>query len=778
MEDFEKLGEFYLGRETAGDKNLLLYNSKHLTTHGIIVGMTGSGKTGLALAMMEEAAIDGVPAILIDPKGDLANILLQFPDLQPADFRPWIDAGEAARAGISPDELAAKTARQWRDGLAKWGQDGDRIRMLSRSADFAVYTPGDTTGRPLQILSSFAAPEGADELTLRDSILNSVSSLLGLVGITADPVQSREHILLSAIFYKAWKEGRDLSLEQVISEVATPPFAKIGVFDLESFFASKDRMKLALSLNSLLASPSFAAWREGEPLDIGRLLHAANGRPRISVLSIAHLSDAERMFFVTSLLNATIAWMRRQTGTGSLRALLYMDEIFGYFPPNSNPPSKSPMLTLLKQARAFGLGILLSTQNPVDLDYKGLSNCGTWFIGRLQTDRDKQRVLDGLEGVAAEGGKGFDRAGIDKLLSGLGKRVFLMRDANDDQPKIFETRWVMSYMCGPMSVAQIKSLMKAPSTAPAMPSPFPPLDGADSPAFSSPAFASPAFPPMGANDVPASVSSPVPAQPQPAAPEKAQSVAATVRLHFVNAKTNTDLWQTRNLLAPLSPDGWPRWEAAEELDSPAAKATLGSVISDKQVQAWGKALASHIYQDCTLEMWRDPVAKICSAPGESEGDFRVRAAQFHRERRDAEIEKLTAAYKVKLDRAADAKRQADDKVDREKAQKREKQLSTGFSLGATILGALLGRGKGMIGTVSRASTTARRASTISKESQDVAAAEEAARIKTERYEALQTEFRQALDDLKSPTAPQDIRLEEIVARPRKTDILVERIYLA
>ena len=401
-QDFEKLGAFYLGRQadengkTSDLSPLLMYNSKHLTTHAMIVGMTGSGKTGLALSMMEEAAIDGVPAILIDPKGDLTNLLLQFPDLSPADFRPWVDPAEAQRAGLTVDAFAEKTAAQWRDGLAKWGQDGDRIRRLAASADFAVYTPGDTTGRPLQILRSFDAPAGADEITLRDSIINNVSSLLGLIGIQADPVQSREHILLSAIFYSQWKQGQGLPLEQLINYVATPPFAKIGVFDVESFYPSKDRMKLAMQLNSLLASPSFAAWREGDPLDIGRLLHTEDGRPRISILSISHLSDAERMFFVTAVLNATVAWMRRQTGTGSLRALLYMDEIFGYFPPSANPPSKPPMLTLLKQARAFGLGIVLSTQNPVDLDYKGLSNCGTWFIGRLQTERDKMRILDGL----------------------------------------------------------------------------------------------------------------------------------------------------------------------------------------------------------------------------------------------------------------------------------------------------------------------------------------------------------------------------------------------
>src|SRR5690554_2551364 len=412
MQDFEKLGVFYLGKEydtAAGalKDDLILYDAKDLTTHAMMVGMTGSGKTGLALALLEEAAIDGIPSILIDPKGDLGNILLQFPDLQPADFRPWIDEAEAARKGMDPEALAAKTAESWRNGLASWGQDSDRIRRLREAVDMAVYTPGNSTGRPLQILRSFSAPSAAvaqDTTALGERIMSAVSGLLSLLGIDADPVQSREHILLSNIFNNAWREGRSLDIAAIIQEIQKPSFDKIGVFDLESYYPSKDRFKLAMSLNNLLASPGFSAWLEGEPLDVQRLFYTPEGKPRVSVLYIAHLSDAERMFFVTVLLNEVVAWMRAQTGTRRLRAVLYMDEIFGYFPPSANPPSKLPMLTLLKQARAFGLGVVLSTQNPVDLDYKGLSNCGTWFIGRLQTERDKMRVIEGLESAAGAAG--------------------------------------------------------------------------------------------------------------------------------------------------------------------------------------------------------------------------------------------------------------------------------------------------------------------------------------------------------------------------------------
>ncbi|HLP15391.1 MAG TPA: helicase HerA-like domain-containing protein, partial [Bacteroidota bacterium] len=467
MQNYEKLGAFYLGKEfdsasRAVTDNILLYDAKDLTTHGVIVGMTGSGKTGLAISLIEEAAIDGIPVIAIDPKGDLGNLLLGFPNLNAADFRPWIDESDAARKGMDPDAYAAETAKTWKDGLAKWNQDPSRIAKYMEAADRAIYTPGDSSGRPLQILKSFSAPTSAvaaDQAALRERIMSTVSGLLGLIGIDANPIQSREHILLSTIIDGAWREGRSLDLAAIIQEIQKPPFDRIGVFDVESFFPAKDRFTLAMSLNNLLASPAFSAWMEGEPLDIQSLLFTADGKPRVTVLHIAHLSDAERMFFVTILLSEMLAWTRSQSGTGSLRAILYMDEIYGYFPPTANPPSKTPMLTLLKQARAFGVGVLLSTQNPVDLDYKGLANCGTWFIGRLQTERDKARVMEGLEGAMAGGN--FDRQKTEAMLASLGDRVFLMRNVHEDDSVLFQTRWALTYLRGPMTLAQIQKLSSA-----------------------------------------------------------------------------------------------------------------------------------------------------------------------------------------------------------------------------------------------------------------------------------------------------------------------------
>jgi hypothetical protein len=396
MTDYEKLGAFYLGKrydiETGTTtEDLILYDSKDLTTHAMCVGMTGSGKTGLCISLLEEAAIDNIPTIAIDPKGDLGNLMLRFPKLRPADFEPWIDPGEASRKAMTIPEYAAVRANLWKKGLKSWQQDGQRIQKLCDTADVNIYTPGSEAGLPISILRSLTAPPQEilnDADALRERIGGTTSGLLALLGIDAPPLQSREHILIAAVIDRAWRANRSLDLPNLIREISDPPFEKLGVFDVESFYPSKNRFELAMSLNNLLASPDFAAWMTGEPLDIAELLHTPEGRPRISILAIAHLSDAERMFFVTILLNEVIAWMRTQPGTGSLRAILYMDEIFGFFPPTANPPSKTPMLTLLKQARAFGLGVVLATQNPVDLDYKGLANMGTWFVGRLQTERD------------------------------------------------------------------------------------------------------------------------------------------------------------------------------------------------------------------------------------------------------------------------------------------------------------------------------------------------------------------------------------------------------
>ncbi len=652
---FEKLGAFYLGKQyelTAGAARdeLLLYDAKDLTTHAVCVGMTGSGKTGLCLTLLEEAAIDGVPAIAIDPKGDVGNLLLSFPELRPEDFRPWIDESAATRAGVTPDAFAAQTANTWRDGLAKWGQTPARIARFRDAVDMAIYTPGSNAGLPLTVLRSFSAPPAAvveDTEAFRDRVLASTSGLLALLGIDADPVRSREHILISNLLDRAWKSGRNLDIASLIREVQDPPFATVGVVDLDTFFPAKDRTQLAMTLNNLLASPSFAGWMEGEPLDVQRLLYTPAGKPRLSIISIAHLSEAQRMFFVTILLNEVLAWTRAQPGSSALRALLYMDEVFGYFPPVANPPSKKPMLTLLKQARAYGLGLVLATQNPVDLDYKGLSNTGSWFLGRLQTERDKARVLEGLEGASAQASAKFDKQRIESILAGLRSRVFLMNNVHEDEPIVFESRWALSYLRGPLTRTQIQTLM-APrkqterpehGAAPA------PSDGdlfSDlAPADTDDDQASKTVPrpslPSGVEEFFLPLAASAPSQTRPV---YRPAVLGQVRLHFARATYKVDAWQERSLLAPVVEGGVDDlWESAARAGdvardlqtAPAATCDFAPLPPElqkaKTYETLAKELKDHAYRTQTAKVWKCAALKRYSQADETAGDFRVRLAR-------------------------------------------------------------------------------------------------------------------------------------------------------
>jgi len=778
---YEKLGSFYLGRTydpatSADTKDPLLYDSRDLTTHAVCVGMTGSGKTGLCLALLEEAAIDGVPAIVIDPKGDLGNLKLTFPNLAPGDFRPWVDPGEAARKGLDPEAYAGSTSDIWRKGLADWDQDGERIQRFRDAADVEIYTPGSTAGTPLSVLRSFDAPAAElrdDSTALRDRISAAVSGLLGLLGIDADPLRSREHILLATIFDQAWRAGTSLDIAALIQAIQKPAFSKVGVFDLESFFPAKDRLGLAMSINNLLAAPGFATWLEGEPMDVQRLLYTPAGKPRVAIVSIAHLNDAERMFVVTLLLNEVVAWMRRQSGTSSLRALLYMDEIFGYFPPSAMPPSKIPLLTLMKQARAFGLGVVLSTQNPVDLDYKGLSNAGTWFIGRLQTERDKARVIDGL----LSGGDGsLDKADLEPLIANLGNRVFLMRNVHDDAPVLFRTRWALSYLKGPMTLQEIGRLKPAAAMQPDAASPGQ-LRSAQAPA-SSPQPSSSAKPmiPAGITEYYLGNGTSGPLQPR---------IAATVRTHFVDAKWGLDTWETQTYLAPLLDDETgPDWSQAtvsadlkDRLQGSApAGATYGeapaSLLRPQNYAAWSKQLGEFVYQTAKLDVFSCPVLKMTSAPGGTEGDFRAHISLALRERRDAEIEKLRKKYAPRLAMLTEQVRRGEERVEREKSQVTDQTMQTAISIGTTLLGALLGRKALSSSNVGRAGTAVRSAGRVAREKADVGRAQEGVEVKAQQLADLQNELELEIGKLQGELDPSVIEVVTVSVKPRKADTSV------
>lgn len=789
--DYEKLGVFYLGKEfdpgaNALKEDLVLYDAKDLTTHAVCVGMTGSGKTGLCLSLLEEAAIDGIPAICIDPKGDLGNLLLAFPELRPTDFQPWVDPADATRKGVTVEELAAKTADTWRKGLAEWQQEPERIARFRDAVDINIYTPGAETGLPLSVLRSFAPPPAellADSAALRDRVGAVVSGLLSLLGRDADPIQSRDHILLANILDTTWRSGQSLDMAGLINAVQKPPFDKVGAFDLDTFFPPKDRLGLAMAINNLLASPGFATWMKGEPLDAQRLLYTPEGKPRLSIISIGHLSDTERMFIVTLVLNEVISWMRNQSGTSSLRAILYMDEIFGYFPPTANPPSKIPMLTLLKQARAFGLGCVLATQNPVDLDYKGLANCGTWLIGRLQTERDKARVIEGLESALAGTGS-MDRSTLDKLMSALTQRVFLMRNVHQDAPYLMKSRWALSYLRGPLTGPEITRVMASKRGAAALTSAPSAAPAASAAVSSAPAAAArPAVP----GDVTEYFLEGRSGHP---AAEYRPRVMGLVKLHFVDAKLGLDQWDTTAWLAPLGDDGksvdWAAGAAHPDLKarlskSPAPGAAFadlpGAAMRAANYVAWGKSLTSHLYEQARAEVFFCDAIKLASAPGEDEAQFRVRLAQSLREKRDEAVEALRRKVAPKLATLQDRVARAEDKVQREQAQLSQQKMNTAVSVGAGILGALFGRKAVSVGTIGRASSAARSASRIGRESQDVARADESLEVVRQRLADLQAESEAEIAALAASFEGEAVALREVSVTPRKSDIAVGQLAL-
>lgn len=728
---------FFLGKETKSKKPFLI-ESKDFCTHAVCMGMTGSGKTGLGIGLLEEAALNQIPALIIDPKGDLTNLLLAFPDLSPQDFAPWVDEGEAARNGMSRDEYAKKVASEWSEGLKSWGEDKSRILDYKNSVERTVYTPANRAGVPLSLLNSFAAPSKEiieDAGAFRDRILSITSSLLGLIGIVSDPIKSREHILISTILEQLWKQGKSLDLSFLIRQIQEPPFDQVGVFALDTFYPAKERLSLAMALNNLLASPGFQAWMEGEPLDIQNLLYTNEGRPRHSILYIAHLSDSERMFFITLLLNEVISWMRRQPGTSSLRALLYMDEIFGFFPATSTPPSKMPMIALLKQARAFGLGIVLSTQNPIDLDYRGLGNAGTWFIGKLQTERDALRIIDGLQ---SSSNGNMDVQALKELLSQCKKRHFLVQSIHKDAPLIFETRWTLSYLRGPLTLAEIERLNRKKFVeAPESVQTFKPL-------------------------LPASVKQLV-LKDAPASATFTPLVLGKAKLHFVDQTNQLDEWVVKTVEAPIVDNSvdWNQGVNFTEIESLTTKIPKGNfeeipsvLLNADNYKLFSKSFSQFLYQNATYDLFTAPGLKLTSKEGESEAEFQKRALA-------AMEEKLKTEYQSKIDLLQEKLRKAQVKYSKEAEKTSQKRFEAWISVGKTILGGLLSRKPISKTNVGNIGTSLKRVgNAIDSAPQD--------EIVTYQQEiaALQTEMNQI--------NPQ-ITLEKIQVRPRKSDLIVESI---
>ncbi len=778
-EIYEKLGLFYLGKELdiktqESSEELLLVKNKNLTTHAAIIGMTGSGKTGLGIGLIEEAVLDKIPSLIIDPKGDMGNLLLTFPEFKASDFEPWVDAHEAEKKGMDIASFASKTAQMWQKGIESAGQDKARVERLKDGADYTIYTPGSSAGIQLSVLSSFDAPsaEVLDDPDTFSYILNSTtSSILALVGIDVDPLKSKEYLLLTTIFHYFWKKEQSLTLESLIGHVTNPPFEKVGVLALKSFYPQNERLKLAMLLNNVLASPTFSAWIEGEPLDIQKLLFTEEMKPRVSILSISHLNDNERMFFVTLLLNKYISWMRTQSGSSSLKTLLYMDEIYGFFPATSNPPSKNPMLLLLKQARAFGVGVVLSTQNPVDLDYKGLSNIGSWFIGRLQTKQDVERVIDGL---VKSGSGAMDKKTISSLLSNLKKRVFLFKSAHRDEIELFSTRWVMSYLKGPLSKKEIATLMQEKKSLQEVSAPAQTL--------------------VSKNDT-AKKSNPKPIlsdeidQFYIANTQEQEStnytpyLLANATVKYYDSKRYIDHEEEHYLKYYLDENMKDiDWDEAEENEDDfdlydiqerknGAFSALPEFIQEaKSLKALEKKFSNHLYHDKRITLYRYPSLKLESDLSESIQTFNIRATDALREKKEEAIEKLTEKFEKKRKIFEKRHARALEKLAKEEEDVSKNKSNALLSFGMTILDALTGRSAIKRSTTSRAGSTIRSMGKMYREKDDVQRAEEKIIAIEEELDTLDMEFQEEIEEIDTEYTLENYEMEEFFIKPRRSDI--------
>ncbi len=796
-------------------------SSSDLTTHGVIVGMTGSGKTGLGIVLIEDALLAGVPTLLIDPKGDLTNLCLTFPNLAPTDFEPWVNGGDAAKAGLAVAEFAAAQATAWTDGLAAWQMGTADITRLRNDVDFTIYTPGSTSGVGLNIVGSLQAPaDVSDSEIVGDEIEGFASGLLGLIGIDADPLSSREHILLCNLILHEWTAGRSLDLAALIGMVQTPPIRKLGVFDLDTFYPPKERTQLAIRLNGLLASPSFGAWLAGADLDIDAMLHTPDGKPRCAIVCTAHLSDQERQFVTTLVLSKLITWMRRQSGTTDLRAMLYMDEVAGYLPPTAMPPTKKPIMTLMKQARAFGVGVVLSTQNPVDVDYKALSNAGTWMIGRLQTERDKMRLLDGMSAAAG----GVDVNALGDTISGLAKREFVLRRAGKDQPEVFTTRWAMSYLRGPLARDQIATLMAdqkaaavsapAPATPPAA-SPFPPPTGA-------PATGHPPVPTGKPTGAPTQAPSPSPVDADatlvmpeiapgiavrwadvaapwlaevgaaPAGVRRAPAVVARIALRY--DETKADVFHDEEYEAVVFPlrehtdvsrsVGVDYDDRDLRVEPPTACTYVLTGAPLKTKAFWTKVerdLIDHLVRSRTMEVVTNRELKLYSRPGETSEAFGVRCYQAADTRADAETAALRDKYQTKVTRIQSQLQTAQDRTDVLETQRDGRRDEELFSTAGSILGGLLGgrrsRG-GLLGSVlGKAGSAAGRRSRTSAAGDRLEAAENKTRTLRQQLEELELELESEIFEIDTRWNGISKNLTSIDVPLERSDVKVTQINL-
>lgn len=809
MSTSSERGKLYLGREYNLGKGAvtdreITYDVRHLTTHGIVLGMTGSGKTGLGMILLEEALLQDIPVLILDPKGDIANLLLTFPDLRPEDFAPWVDVEGAQRRGVSVEEYAAQEAKRWKEGLAAWGITGDRIARLRQAARFDIFTPGSEAGRPVDVLHFFDTPDldwDEHEEALRERIGGIAAALLGLVGIEADPLQSHEHILLARIIEHAWRAGEKLDLPALIRWLQKPPFNQVGVFELENFFPEKDRFALARTLNNLVAAPGFEKWQEGVPLDVETLLFADDNRPRASIFYLAHLNDGQRLFFITLFLESVRDWLRAQSGTTDLRVLLYFDEVFGYFPPHPvNPPTKTPLLALIKQGRAAGLGVVLATQNPADLDYKGLTNAGTWAVGALRAERDKERVLEGMEGAAAEAGSAVDRRSLDQALGALKPRVFLLHDIREGKPVFFQTRWAMSYLRGPLTRKQVQELTAGTEPAVAekpAAAPAPVEKRTPAAVFSDLAKAPPALPP----DVPQVFLPPsvtiewalrnYEAQGGQSVLVKEKHLVYVPYLLALGAVRVLDRAQHvdhQEVVARLVQPGegvmgvdWKEGEITLDKNELASQppgeglyASIPAVLARaRELTRWEKDFADYLYHDVSVTVLHSPELNLYGKPGESRRDFRVRCEEEARKKIETELKKTQTSLEGKISTLQGKLRREERELETDEEELEARKREEVLSLGESAFNLLTGRRSSTV--VSRAS---RKRTMTKKAKADVEESVAAMEDLKEQIEALKAQWEETQAEVRNRWAETLEEIEEAEITPRRSDVVVDFCGLA
>ncbi len=753
---YEKLDLFYLGKDldrtTMKPTDVLtLIKNKAFTTHAAIIGMTGSGKTGLGVGLIEEASLDNIPSIIIDPKGDMGNLCLIDSEFDPASFVPWV-TDEAMSKERDPLDYAKEIATSWKEGIESFGQDKDRAARFQSVAK-TIYTPGSSAGVSVNVMSSLDVPPAE---IIKDSDLYSmylkttVFSLLALLGIEADPVNSKEYILLSQIISDSWMNGLNITIETLINSIINPSFDKIGVLRLDDYYSADARFAFASKFNAIIASPHFQAWMQGEVLDIQKLLYDDNGKAKIAIFNISHLNDSERMFFVSLLLNRYTAWMRLQSGTEILKTIFYMDEIFGFFPPSKNPPSKEPMLLLLKQARAFGIGVILSTQNPVDLDYKGLANIGTWFIGRLQTTQDVDKIIDGL---SSQIGASFSKDEIRSTISNLPKRSFFLKSAHLDDIRLFGTRWALSYLKGPLKREEIMLLMSSQKTTPTnqkfantvMRTTIEPLDESILQYF------------------------------EPGIESFRPTIGAKASIYYYQQAKGIDEKKEFFFNLPLdendshldlsniSHDNTDFTRFSTKAPANSSFVSLPEIIrSDKGLKKTKTILSDWLYQNENMEILTCRSLKLESKPNESRADFMVRVSDVIRVKKDETISKLTDQFKAKEKSLSDKLNRVNEQIEKEKIDSSSSIVSTGIA----VLGALFSGSS----NASKIGKVVSHGSKLFKDSSDISRAKEKAELIKNEIKELEEELEKRADEIASLYVIENYEIESIIIKPRKSDI--------